>query len=469
MAAAEVVNTSNPSSTAPETAAPVNSSIPDERSQRHSIFHTLRGFISGKRSNSYTGDRFEKICFQLARADEPEAGIELEQPLFELTELELRINTLEGKRFMLVLPPAFDRAGLGDDEEQGAGGTCDQFIGMLPASCRKVSEKASPLGFVPKLLPFGIISKEARYVGSCFWIWLCIVDDLTENLLGKEWEDTEADLFLAFSKNPDASCFRNQKSDAIRVSLALRNVIHSTPICSGIVDSAKETRWRESFMEAICEVLQGFREERPLLEAGRIKMYEWMRLRAITISTRPFFILARADLGLPPTVTALGNPLDAKYPEFLAAAAHTSDLRKVECLLQLILGLQNDILGWEKDFKTENPLSAIQVLIAHGAKPQAAMLRVINTHNELVRRCIQHAEIVCDNPPKSSHILDFDGLIASPKKPKSRVALLGSFGRTSSFNGQQIEAEKIRKYVKLIVGYGNGMAMWMAVSKRYAV
>jgi hypothetical protein len=109
--------------------------------------------------------------------------------------------------------------------------------------------------------------------------------DLTENLLGKEWNDTEADLFMAFAKDVDDTRFNNKDADAVRVSLALRNVIHSTSIITGLVDSPKEAPWRESFLQAVCEVLTGFKEERPLLEAEKISMYDWMRLRAITISS----------------------------------------------------------------------------------------------------------------------------------------------------------------------------------------
>jgi hypothetical protein len=147
---------------------------------------------------------FEKICFELAHADSEEVGKEACQ-IFDSVELDLKINTI-GRKYTLVVPPPIGAAGQGDEEEQGSGGSCDQFIGSLPESCRNVSEKASPLGLVPKLLPHGIISKEARYVGSCFWIWLCIVDgkppfkelniachslivDLTENLVGKAWHD----------------------------------------------------------------------------------------------------------------------------------------------------------------------------------------------------------------------------------------------------------------------------------------
>ncbi|KAF8251021.1 hypothetical protein K440DRAFT_638278 [Wilcoxina mikolae CBS 423.85] len=80
---------------------------------------------------------FEKICFELARADNLEVGSEACQ-IFEAVDLTLNIKTI-GKSYNLTLPPAMNVAGLGDEEEQGKGGTCDQFIGVLPPSCRKVS------------------------------------------------------------------------------------------------------------------------------------------------------------------------------------------------------------------------------------------------------------------------------------------------------------------------------------------
>jgi hypothetical protein len=130
---------------------------------------------------------FEKICLELARVDGEEPALNaISENVFEISSLELIIKTLNSQKFVLMLPTSPDAKvaveGAGDYEEQGAGGTCDQFIGMLPESCKKISEKASPLGLVPKLLPYGIISKEARYVGSCFWMWLCIVDGKKYNV-----------------------------------------------------------------------------------------------------------------------------------------------------------------------------------------------------------------------------------------------------------------------------------------------
>jgi hypothetical protein len=75
-------------------------------------------------------------------------------------------------------------------------------------------------------------------------------------------------------------------------------------------------------------------------------------------------------------------------------------------------------------------LSAIQVLIGHGAKPPAALSRVINAHNELVRRCIQHAQLVCDYPPELVEFLDADGISVGSRKQKSpRYSMWSLFSR----------------------------------------
>jgi hypothetical protein len=45
---------------------------------------------------------------------------------------------------------------------------------------------------------------------------------------------------MAFAMDVDDTRFNNKDADAVRVSLALRNVIHSTSIITGLVDSPKE-------------------------------------------------------------------------------------------------------------------------------------------------------------------------------------------------------------------------------------
>ena len=53
-------------------------------------------------------------------------------------------------------------------------------------------------------------------------------------------------------------------------------------------------------------------------------------------------ILARASLGLDPALSPFGNPLAEGYS---ALKGKRANLARVECLQQLIMGLQNDIIG----------------------------------------------------------------------------------------------------------------------------
>lgn len=57
-------------------------------------------------------------------------------------------------------------------------------------------------------------------------------------------------------------------------------------------------------------------------------------------------ILAKASFGLEPVLSSFGNPLMDDYiPVSPGHRNGGNNLAKVECILQLIMGLQNDILG----------------------------------------------------------------------------------------------------------------------------
>lgn len=57
-------------------------------------------------------------------------------------------------------------------------------------------------------------------------------------------------------------------------------------------------------------------------------------------------ILAKASLGLEPVLSPFGNPLMDNYiPVSPGHRKGDNNLAKIECILQLIMGLQNDILG----------------------------------------------------------------------------------------------------------------------------
>ena len=121
---------------------------------------------------------------------------------------------------------------------------------------------------------------------------------------------------------------------------------------------------------------------------------------------RPLLVLLQASFGLPASSgTLTTGPLEN---------------------LPLILGLQNDLLGFDKDFSTGNPLSAVQLLIRDGMDKKKALVRVAGHHNRLVTEMMAEAD-------------RFEG--------------------TEAENG----------YVAAASGWPNAMAMWMLSCQRYKV
>ncbi|PWW78231.1 hypothetical protein C7212DRAFT_352543 [Tuber magnatum] len=388
---------------------------------------SLKAFLGAKSSRDE--ESLQKICYSLVNLPEEEISSRratrsenLGCTVFKRQSLTLFVKALRNRQFELMLPSVPETMSsrdiesllAGDAEEQGHGGSFERFVSMLPESCRDISEKASPLGLVPKLLPYGEISANARYIGSCFWMWLCIIDDLTETLTGEAWGKAESDLLRIFSEhpqeNPPSPCSTTTitppPSDLVQVSMALRTVIDETALHEFPTNSSSTSNhinddqlWRPMFLEAVREVILGFRAERPLLgnnSTSKIDLAEWMRVRIITISVRPFMIIARASLGLDPTLSPLGNPLAENYQDLLRTSkeSNRNNLAKVECLLQLIMGLQNDIIGWDKDHKTRTPLNTIQILIKGGTGRTKALAQVVAIHNELVEHLANYGDWV---------------------------------------------------------------------------
>lgn len=92
----------------------------------------------------------------------------------------------------------------------------------------------------------------------------------------------------------------------------------------------------------------------------------------------------------------------------------------------MILGLQNDLLGFDKDFSSRNPLSAVQLLIRDGMDKKAALLRIVRHHNRLVTEMLTEVD---------------------------------------RFEGSEGE----RDYVAVASGWALGMAQWMLSCQRYKV
>ena len=92
----------------------------------------------------------------------------------------------------------------------------------------------------------------------------------------------------------------------------------------------------------------------------------------------------------------------------------------------MILGLQNDLLGFDKDVSSKNPLSAVQLLIRDGMEKREALLRIVGHHNRLVTEMTAEAD---------------------------------------GFEGTDEE----REYVAAALAWPKAMAMWMLSCQRYKV
>ena len=96
--------------------------------------------------------------------------------------------------------------------------------------------------------------------------------------------------------------------------------------------------------------------------------------------------------------------------------------------LPLIMGLQNDILGFSRDFTQCNSLSAIQLLIRDGWSKKAGYSRILDLHNCLVSEMLVSRQV-------------------------------------SQWWTSLSPAETL--YERIAMGFANAMAEWMMVSERY--
>ena len=151
----------------------------------------FQGTKSGSSSGHGREESLEEVCYSLINLPDEEISTrratraeDLGCTVFKRQPLTFLVTALRNKQFELMLPSipetmaskGLEHVLAGDAEEQGHGGSFEKFLSMLPENCRDISEKASPHGLVPKLLPYGEISANARYIGSCFWMWICIID-----------------------------------------------------------------------------------------------------------------------------------------------------------------------------------------------------------------------------------------------------------------------------------------------------
>ncbi|KAF3932048.1 hypothetical protein ABW20_dc0104722 [Dactylellina cionopaga] len=410
-----------------------------------------------------------------------------------------------------------------DEQEQGMMKVfMDNFISMLPFGTDKISRKANPSNLVFRLLPSPATPPAARYLGAAFWLWLCAIDDHIEQLDQNDFELAIEEIKMVF--NYQDLHLPDTRSRVAQTSFALRDLVEQTELKTASVINVDEKAWRRSFLDVIMEILYAFEGERPLLDQFKkgeenVKLADWMVLRLVTISARPFMVLARASLGLQPNLSPFGNTirstvsgLPTRRQRSDSAQTFTPDLEweedisRLEVLAQCAMGLENDILGWEKDHTERNILNSVEILFQTYQHRQSAMREMVLIHNYTVNQlCLLGETILSKHAGDSHHATPVSPArtlfrLDSVKSPRSPLPIIhtSSYSTFSTFStpvtspidsehfdsnilqrikskvhradhGKENTMTKQAQYVMVLFGFVQGMAVWTSKAKRYAV
>ncbi|KAF3172734.1 hypothetical protein TWF225_010020 [Orbilia oligospora] len=457
----------------------------------------------------YLGNESLRICRRLCRIqDEDEKSFHILSSRIGSLNFNVRQFDSDDASHTLLLPATvFDNEA--DEAEQGMMNVfMENFISILPFGTDKISRKANPSSLVFRLLPSPIIQPAARYLGAAFWLWLCAIDDQIEELEQKDFEEAIEEIKRVFTSQEPL----DPGSRVTRTSFALRDLVQQTELTPASAPKTEnQDTWRYSFLEAIMEILYAFEGERPLLNQFKkaddhVKLTDWMVLRIVTISARPFMVLARASLGLQPGLSQAGNTAkgvsqDAPTRRGRSDSARTftpdleweEEISRLEVLAQCAMGLENDILGWEKDHAEGNILNSVEILFQTYQHRQSAMREMVLIHNYTVNQLCLQADILLpkyssDNstPPISptrtlfnvktprtpfplSPTGTFISPIGSPADTEHTNKFLGLIKGKVNKPGQGGELAPQAQYIMVLLGFVKGMAIWTSKAKRYAV
>jgi len=313
-----------------------------------------------------------------------------------------------------ILPTESSTSSQTQDVEEYVG----RFLAELSACTKSVAKAADPMSFIDAFCPLAFCTPGARVMAAVFMSWLCIIDDLTED------GSYEADLDTCYeilSRSPYVRPAVPPDRLCLQAMEAFQNVLRT--ICfKDIANSAADyhdEEWKSEFWAEVRTCCVALKTEQ-LLYGRKVQVREWLAHRVITIGSRPLFVLFRQTLGLPCTLSV---PL-VSTPKLLG---------QMQTILQAVLGLQNDILGWEKDHKQGHPLNAIEILISHGMPMMDAYQTVTDAHNDLIRILVA---------------LRADALNETMRREGS---------------------DRGTTYVELLINCGHALAEWMMKCRRYVL
>jgi hypothetical protein len=188
-------------------------------------------------------------------------------------------------------------------EEQIISRRFEFFMHGLPAFARGIVSSADPEGLVRRMLPPELVPPGARYIATCFWAWLCVIDgelarivihmtlcctwayfswypDLTEE---SNSSNSLEQCVASLSRTPYEPPSRGN-SDCMHIMNAFHRAVSTTTLYSArhnintVVESWKSHFWRE-----VLGVVKALQAEKSL--RGRsLSLQEWMSVRQLTIS-----------------------------------------------------------------------------------------------------------------------------------------------------------------------------------------
>lgn len=225
-------------------------------------------------------------------------------------------------------------------------------------------------------------------------------------------------------------------------------------------------------------------------------------------------VLARASLGLPPTLSPAGNTFQANASQppsrrgrsdsaqtFTPDLEWEDDISRLELFAQCAMGLQNDILGWEKDHAEENILNSVEILYQIGGHRQSAMREMVLMHNHVVNQMCHLADgimmkqtlesLVSNSPARSLFRMDtllsplsprfapptiypksYPSPVTSPVVPDFSEGTLLRRIKSKIYKPEICNQDGLTdqaKYVMVLLSFVQGMAVWTSKAKRYAV
>ncbi|OQE40042.1 hypothetical protein PENCOP_c006G08038 [Penicillium coprophilum] len=230
----------------------------------------------------------------------------------------------------------------------------------------------------------------SEHLRICMAAWLgvlCTVDDLLEMMRPHEAENAILETIATLQDNE-----RNNKKIyevSPKATVCSLMSLFQNHCCQFLSDAAAKDFFRE-----ICTVFCGFMQEIKF-QQGYLKrdMQNYMEIRTRTIGVAPFFSLIRCDL-FPPDY----------YPDSILA---------IQKAVNVAVGLQNDLVGLEKDMDEQEPMNAVFVSMEEllrkeemkGTKLADTIAAVCSLHNCSIAEVVQMHQRILQAAGEESEII----------------------------------------------------------------